>query len=302
MKKIFGICAAAALAALAAGAAASAAPANTVSRYMATTNTTTLYNEGCNMGKAGQSGVVVLDYGQPWTSGSTQGTYDYGSAFASDSSIVAAAESYLDGFWNCSGSSPQLRLAIGSSNYGSQVTNAAGQAWGNAVNTLNTYISNKGYGSQEYARGAIDAEPGWDTGFTNTSNWITGYNAATSTPLYDYGSADDCPYSGFSGNCDGWGQHGFWWVAWGNTDGYPLPEIYQWSMADQWYYGSVYSATTQSNGKMDFLGTMTQYAACGCGSSTYTPAQGFNTLQNLLNGDSRTAYAMSYSTDITWAN
>ncbi|HET7814613.1 MAG TPA: hypothetical protein VFL13_09590 [Candidatus Baltobacteraceae bacterium] len=280
---------------------AAAAPANTVSRYMATVNTTTLYNEGCAMGKAGQSGVVILDYGEPDVSGTTQGTYDYGSAFVSDSAIVSAAESYLDGFWNCSPSSPQLRLAIGSSNYGGHVTSAAGTAWGNAVNSLNSYISTKGYGSQEFARGAIDAEPGWDTAFTGTSNWITGYNAATSTPLYDFGSADACPYSGYSGNCDGWGQHGLWWVSWGNTDGYPLPEIYQWSMADQWYTESVYSATTQSNGKLGFLGTMTQYAASG-NTGTYTPAQGFDTLQGLLNGDSRTSYAMSYSTDITWAN
>jgi hypothetical protein len=279
-----------------------AAPAPTTSRYMATTNYSTLYNEGCSMGSAGLSGIVILDYGQPWTSGSTQGTYDYGSAFVSDSAIVSAAEGFLDGFWNCSGPSPQLRLAIGTSNYGSEVSNAAGQSWGSAVNTLNTYISSKGYSSQEYARGAIDAEPGWDTEFTRTSGWIDGYNTATSAPLYDYGSADDCPYSGFSGNCDGWGQHGLWYVSWGNTDGYPVPEIYQWSMADQWYYESVYSSTNESNGRLGFLGTMTQYAACGCGSGTYTPAQGFDTLQNLINGDSRTSYAMSYSTDITWAN
>lgn len=279
-----------------------AAPAPTTSRYMATVNRTTLYNEGCSMGSAALSGIVILDYGEPWTSGSTQGTYDYGSAFVSDSSIIDAAEGFLDGFWNCSPSTPTLRLAIGTSNYGSQVGSAAGQAWGSAVNSLNGYISSKGYGSQEYARGAIDAEPGWDTEYSRTSAWIDGYNAATSTPLYDYGSADACPYSGYNGNCDGWGQHGLWYVSWGNTDGYPVPEIYQWSMADQWYYESVYSSTSESNGRLGFLGTMTQYAACGCGGSTYSPAQGFDTLQNLLNGDSRTSYTMSYSTDISWAN
>lgn len=280
---------------------AQAAPAATTSRYMATTNRTTLYNEGCSMGTAGRSGIVILDFGEPDYSGG-QGTYTYGSAFASDTSIVNAAEGFLDGFWNCSGSSPQLRLAIGTSNYGSNVTNAAGQAWGSSVNSLNSYISSKGYGSQEFARGAIDAEPGWDTEFSRTSSWVDGYNAATSAPLYDYGSADDCPYSGFSGNCDGWGQHGLWYISWGNSDGYPVPEIYQYSMADQWYYESAYSSTSESNGRLGFLGTMTQYAACGCGSGTYTAAQGFNELQSLINGDSRTSYTMSYSTDITWAN
>ncbi|HKU68368.1 MAG TPA: hypothetical protein VJP85_11385 [Candidatus Baltobacteraceae bacterium] len=280
---------------------AQAAPAATTSRYMATTNRTTLYNEGCSMGTAALSGIVILDFGEPYYSGG-EGTWTYGNAFASDSDIVNAAEGFLDGFWNCSPSAPQLRLAIGTSNYGGHTGNSAGQAWGNAVNSLNSYISTKGYGSQEFARGAIDAEPGWDTEFTRTSSWIDGYNATTSKPLYDYGSADDCPYSGFSGNCDGWGQHGLWYVSWGNTDGYPVPEIYQWSMADQWYTESVYSSTSEANGRLGFLGTMTQYAACGCGSSTYTPAQGFDTLQNLLNGDSRTSTNMSYSTDISWAN
>lgn len=278
-----------------------AAPAATTSRYMATTNRTTLYNEGCSMGTAGLSGIVILDFGEPYYSGG-QGTYTYGSVFASDSTIVNAAEGFLDGFWNCSGSAPQLRLAIGTSNYGGNVTNAAGQAWGSAVNSLNSYISSKGYGSQEFARGAVDAEPGWDTEFSRTASWIDGYNATTSTPLYDYGSADDCPYSGFSGNCDGWGQHGLWYISWGNSDGYPVPEIYQYSMADQWYYESAYSSTSESNGRLGFLGTMTQYAACGCGTGTYTAAQGFNELQSLVNGDSRTSYTMSYSTDITWAN
>lgn len=302
MQRAFLALAAAGAIAASAQACAQAAPAATTSRYMATVNRTTLYNEGCSMGSAALSGVVVLDFGEPYTSNGTQGTYDYGSAFVSDSSIINAAEGFLDGFWNCSPASPQLRLVIGTSNYGSQVSNAAGSAWGSAVNSLNNYISSKGYGSQEFARGGIDAEPGWDTEFSRTSSWVDGYNAATSYPLYDYGSADACPYSGYSGNCDGWGQHGLWYISWGNHDGYPLPEIYQWSMADQWYYESVYSSTSESNGRLGFLGTMTQYAACGCGSSTYSPSQGFNTLQNLLNGDSRTSYTMSYSTDITWAN
>jgi hypothetical protein len=280
---------------------AQAAPAATTSRYMATTNRTTLYNEGCSMGTAGQSGVVILDFGEPYNSGG-EGTWDYGNAFASDSAIVTAAEGFLDGFWNCSGSTPQLRLAIGTSNYGSHTGTSAGQAWGNAVNSLNSYISSKGYGSQEYARGAIDAEPGWDTEFSRTSAWVDGYNATSSAPLYDYGSADACPYSGYSGNCDGWGQHGLWYISWGNSDGYPVPEIYQYSMADQWYYESVYSSANEANGRLGFLGTMTQYAACGCGSSTYTAAQGFNELQSLINGNSSTSYTMSYSTDITWAN
>jgi hypothetical protein len=282
-----------------------AAPAHTISRYMSTVKYATLYNEGCSMGNSGVSGAVILDFGQPDYSGA-EGATVFGN-FASDSEIVTGVKGFLDGFWNCSPGSAQLHLAVGTSNHGTHVGSSAGTAWAKAVNSLSSYISTKGYGGQEYIRGAIDAEPGWDTEFTRTQNWVDAYNAATSKPLYDYGSADDCPYSGNpSGGCDGWGRHGLWYIAWGNADAVPIPEIYYSSMADEWYNESLYSFNTQ-DGPIGFLGTMTQYAACGqssgCNqSATFTPAGGFNALQNLINGNSDTSHTMSYSTDISWAN
>lgn len=288
-------------AALMATALAHAAPAATTSRYMSTTNTTTLYNEGCSMGSAAQSGVVILDFGEPWYSGG-YGTILYGAnSFASIASIQAGAQSFLDGFWNCSPSTPVLRLAVGTSNYGSQVTSGHGTAWGNLVAALNSYISTKGYGSQEYARGANDMELSWNS-YATTKAWVDAYNAATTLPLYDYGDAGGCPPYGSCNN--GWTQADLYDVSWGAKDSYPFPEIYttNGSQASEWYNESLFSALNEPAGKMGILGTMTQYAACGCGSSTNTPAQGFDQLQNDLNGDSRTAYAMSYSTDITYAN
>ena len=283
--------------------AAYAAPAYTVSRYMATVNRTTLYNEGCSMGSASQSGIVLLDFGQPWNSGGTQGSiiFDANLDFVSIAQITNAAEGYLDGFWNCSPSSPQLRLAIGTSNYKSTtgyVTYAHGQAWGNMVNTLANYISSKGYGSQEYARGADDIEMDWDN-TTQSRAWVDGFNAASTAPLYDYGDAAGCPPYGSCNN--GWSQNDLWYVSWGSRDSYPVPEIYTNGTANEWYQESLYSSLNKSNGRLGILGTLTQWAASG-NCCTFTPAQGFDTLQNLLNSDSRTSYNMSYSTDITYAN
>lgn len=109
------------------------------------------------------------------------------------------------------------------------------------------------------------------------------------------------PYGGCN---NGWSQYALWYVSWGSADAYPFPEIYATSGANatEWYQESLYSVNNQSNGKLGFLGTLTQYAACNCGGGTNTPAQGFDQLQNDINGNSSTAYGMSYSSDITWAN
>jgi len=268
---------------------------------MSTVDYTTLYNEGCAMGTPNQSGLVILDFGQPWYQ-SGQGSIIFGSLnFVSIAQITSAVEGYLDGFYNCSGPSPQLRLGVGTSNYKSTtgyVTYAHGQAWGNMVNTLNNYISSKGYGSQEFARGANDIEMDWDN-TTQSRAWVDGFNSVTQKPLYDYGDAAGCPPYGSCNN--GWSQNDLWYVSWGSYDSYPVPEIYTNGTAQEWYNESLYSSLNKSNGRLGFLGTMTQWAASG-NCCTYTPAQGFDTLQNLINSDSRTSYGMSYSTDITWAN
>lgn len=275
-------------------ASAHAAPTPTTSRYVQTTNYNTLYNEGCSMGSAGLSGVVVLDFGQPWDQNGVHGVYTLGSFWASPSQVESTAEAFLDGFWNCSGSTPFLHLAVGESNYGSEVTSAAGQTWAGVVNALNSYISSKGYGSQEVARGAFDSEPGWNS-YSVSAAQVNGYAGATSTYYYDFGSADGCPPYG---NCNNnWGDGGLWYIAWGVKPAYTLPEIYYQANATQWQTLSLYSYQNESNGKDQFLGTMTEHAA---DSSTFTPQQGFDALQNAINADSRTAWTMTYSTDITW--
>jgi len=252
------------------------------------------------MGNAGLSGVVVLDFGQPWIQNGAYGSIIFAPSlpFASITNITAAAEAYLDGFYACSGRGPQLRLAVGTSNYKNTtgfVNANHGAAWGQMVNTLASYITSKGYGSQEFARGANDMEPSWNT-TTQTRAWVDGYNSATTLPLYNYGSADGCPPYGSCNN--GWTQGDLWYVSYGAADSYPLPEIYFQSMANEWYQESLFSAQSES-GKMGFIGTMTEY---GSDSSTFTPSQGFQQLQNALNGDSRTAFPLTYSTDITHAN
>jgi hypothetical protein len=275
---------------------AQAAPTPSVSRYMHTVNKTTGYNEGCAMGGTNASGVVVLDFGEPYYSGGW-GTYDYGNAFVTNAQIAAFAEQYAYGYWQCSGAGPRLELAVGTSNYGSNVSNAGGVAFGQTINAINSWLVAQNIAYQISIRGANDMELDWNS-YATTKAWEDGYQSATSLYLFDYGDLAGCPPYG---SCDnGWTQSSVWYKSWGLKDAIPLPEIYYSSQASEWYQASLYSALYEPNGKYKFEGSMTQYAACG--SCTNSPATGYDELTNALNADSRTTNTPPDSTDISNAN
>ena len=288
---------------------AAAAPAATTSRYMQTTSGTTLYNEGKSMAQAGRSGLVVLDFGQPWYSGGLYGTIIYGSlTFRSTSDIALAAENFARGFQDYSTSGMFLKLGIGTSNYYGYTGTAHGQAWAAMVNTVNNYITANGL-SRVQARGADDIEP-WcnSSGCTSPTTgraWVDGFSSGTSAPMYNYGSADGCPPYG---SCNGsWRQDDFYYVSWRNSNAWPVPEIYATGGANatQWQQISKYGYNTYG-AAMTFLGSFTQYAACsggGCSGTNNTPSAGWTQLYNAINSDPATAQStLDYSTDITWAN
>jgi hypothetical protein len=301
-------------------------PAATMSRYMSTVNATTLYNEGCAQGNANQSGIVVLDFGAPRVLTGTYGTRLFGvGGFASTAQIGSAAQQWLQGYWNCAASYAQVTLAIGTSNCGNgsgssvcnaggdNITSAHGQAWAQMVRDVNTWITSNSYNSKLSAAGANDMEPGWDSP-SETRVWVNGYFSLPITQtfaLYNYGSCDSCPYY----NClsctppNGWSLDDIWYVSWGATGAYPLPEIYLTSgaNADQWYRMGVYAYTNHGN-SMNFQGAFTQWQACqdvgpdACPYTDNTPSQGWTQLFNALNADTRTTQPLKWSTDISWQN
>jgi hypothetical protein len=137
---------------------ASGEPVPTVSRYMSTLDSRTLYREGCAMGN--KTGIVVLDFGLPSYAHGSWGTRTFGNFFASTKAIKNAAKSYLQGYWYCtSKSAPYLRLALGTSNYGNHVGSGQGQAWAKMVNDLNCWVRSKGWDVQEGVRGATTWSP-----------------------------------------------------------------------------------------------------------------------------------------------
>jgi hypothetical protein len=291
------------------GAAAATAPTATTSRYMKTTDATVLDREGCTAGSTARSGAIVLDFGRPVLSGSTYGTIIFGAnSFRSIAQIQAAAQAFLTGYYRCSTSIPRLTLIIGTSNNAgsaSAVTYNHGKAWSGMVNNVLAWLGQKGYAWQEDVAGGSDMELDWNTA-SNTRAWVDGYGSIDVRPTYDYGDAAGCPPYG---SCDnGWRQEDVWYVSWGAPPAWPLPEIYttNGSMAAEWYRLSLYGYT-QHGSRMNISGSLTQYQACidnggGCSGTNNTPSQGWSQLYNKLNGDSRTAQGLAWSTDLTWKN
>lgn len=285
-------------------ASAATAPQYTITRYVTKPNNA--YSWGVAAGQAAtsngpNSGVIILDFGKPqtWTQ---NGQTVYGSLLLDNSTkvttdqIATYVENFLQGFWNNTPvNGPFVKLVIGTNNIGSSTNNTHGQAWANLVNNVNSWISSNGYGVQEEAIGGSDIEIAWNTA-SSSRNWVDGYNSTAQHALYDYG--DDA--GGTNPNQNGWTANDVWYVAYGATWDWPVPEIYYTVDATlDWQPLSLWAYNNKGN-RINFMGTLTEYAA---DSTTLTPAQGWSALYNALNSDSRTAQSsLSYSTDITWSN
>lgn len=287
--------------------AAPAPPSTTTSRYMKTVDPSALYTLGCNHGKAAESGVVILDFGQPWWDGSTYGTnlFDKGFSFASIAEIENASTSFLQGYWDCSPSWTHLRLVIGTNNYRGWTNYEHGQAWGELVNRVNNWIARgDDYSARESARGGNDMELDWNTPAA-TRAWADGYASASQYPYYNYGDCAGCPsdLNPSSKPHNGWTLEDVWYVSWGAAPAWPLPQIYNQDgyNAAQWQALSRYSYEVHGE-PMVFLGALTQWSAAGdC--CTNAPGHGWTQLWDALASDHRTAQNfLDRSTDITWDN
>lgn len=168
-------------------------PPATTSRYLSTTDTTLLYTKGCNEGTAGQNGVIVLDFGQPWVENSTYGVQLFNSqGFRTLTQVKDAAIAFLGGYWDCSPSGAHLTLAIGTNNYGLYTNWGHGQAWAQMVNEVDAWIkAEPNYESKETVVGANDIET-WNTA-SSTRAWVNGYDSVNQQLYYNYGSCDGCP-------------------------------------------------------------------------------------------------------------
>lgn len=292
-------------------------PRATTSRYVVTTDWNTLWNEGCNQARSGESGVVVLDFGDPDYNTTTgkYGTKLLGSPrpFVSVDDIWSLTAEFLQGYANasCNPTGKHIYLAVGTSNYGTKVTREHGIAWAQLVENIHqTIIYPPSVEGMVTAAGAINAELQWNSAVT-TRAWVNGYKDTTNRQYYNFGNCPGCNYpTGAPGY--GWTWNDVWYISYGVVPAYPLPLIYAKSgtHANQWYTMSVYTYNTYGY-PMRFKGAFTQWQACQ-GSSQgavecrnlqldNTPSDGWTQLFYKLNADSRTAQDLPWSTDVTWA-
>ncbi len=280
-----------------------------------------MYNTGYQTGQADlslpgtQYSLVILDFGQPWQSSGTYGTWSFNATygrFLSNSVIKESAKYFALGYYYGTGSDiqSQLRMVIGTNNYGLYTTYGHGQAWAQLVKDVGTWLAGNSVGSQVTVRGGSDIEVGYSSPSTAFS-WVNGYTNTWSSPyyMYNYGDAGGCPQSGTTAtprSCNnGWNQDNVEYVSWGAPPTYPFPQIYATSGANakQWQQIALYSYLAYSS-DMTILGPLSQSQACaqkgGCTGTNNTPDQSWTQLWNQLNSDTRTAQNLSWSTDIKW--
>jgi hypothetical protein len=207
-------------------------PGNTTSHYVQNSlSDSAFWQSGCDQA-ASSNAIVILDFGQPWISGSTWGAqywYYGGGRFLSTATIADYVEDWATGYYQCSDAYHYITVAAGINSDSSHVSSNHAQAWSTMVDGINVWLANAGYSGRVTAAGAIDAEPGFYASASSDRKWAGGY--ATTSAFYDFGSADGCSWTGYSappgGACNsGWHQDDEWYMSWGAPAAYPLPEVY----------------------------------------------------------------------------
>jgi len=293
----------------------------TASRYY--TSTAFLYNYwlGCKQGKDWPdqaSGVIILDFGQPWHDGNSYGAnlWPYPFPFQSIDEIETAVRGYVVGFVNCAITQQShqkwanVYIAAGVNNVGQQVGAGHGAAWAQMVNRLNQFLASQSATPRIRARGAIDAEPLFGPA-SAAIQWADGYSSAFQgdSLYYNFGSCDACP-SVFYPNWipeNSWTLSDVYHVSWGATAALPFPDIYATDgiNAWQWQYVTLWSYLNYGSARMYSKGVFTQWAACQTngpceGPTDNRPAEGWEQFTNALNSDPRTGQYLEYSSDIRW--
>lgn len=277
--------------------------------YINTSSTDTAKNRGCGQGKADathhDNSLVILDFGAQAGDGS--GAFFPGtSTFISNSQIEAVAESFSANYVSCAhqdgDTTTSLWLGIGTNNSGSNVGSTNGTTWAHVVAAVASFNRSFGFSSQVKAYGANDIESwcGSSVGCKSPSSaisWAKGYSSVSGSLYFNFGSADECPTSGYndeSCGSTGWTQYDYWYLSWGNPAALPTPEIYHDSWASQWEMIDLYSVNHQG-GRMTFEGPMDEY---DLDNSTDTAAQAWDALWSALNSHSSTAQNLFYSIEI----
>ena len=250
---------------------------------------------------SGHGYLVLLDIGG-------QDNYDGGvvlsatTRFVSYANLVKDIEAYVDGYASKQKPSAPATIAIGTNN-DMDVTSASGKAWADkVVDPIVAYTRTRHPGIT--IAGANDVEPGFRSNYSQTKAWLTAYLGATNAPFVFNGSADGCAWTTINRGCNnGWTMSGLYYLAAGAAPirMLNLPQIYNYTMADQWKYISL-TGVAKGQPRINFAGTLTEWTACAqagnsCGSITGHSA--WSRMWSNLQSDTRLKVgSLPYSTDL----
>lgn len=272
-------------------------PPSTTSWYKTTLGSTTAQNEGCTAAQ-GSTGLVILDYGEPYYSNGSYGTLLTSvNTFASDAAIQANVIDFLRGANSCSLVGTNLKLTLGTSNNNSEglsITqlNVAGQTWANIVNAAINYIH---LNTHITVYVADDIEVAYST-YAEAKAFLDGYHAVTTALLADYG--DDPDGASGDGSSHSWTAQQMWYVTSGAPNEVALPEIYYSANAIEWAQLSAWACNNIGR-PVDIFGTMAQNGYQGSLSPNQAWQVTYNTLTQSANSCVQNSYNhLYYSTNI----
>lgn len=292
---------------------------------------------GCSEAKKGNGSViVVIFFGDPIINAGEYYTRLPSSVTRIKlKNIEAGVKQYISGYWDCSDGAPfgseHLILAVGLTSAGEALNTdgnprAHGEEWGRMINRLRDWVQEvpvykygtglihfENYSSRVSVVGAINIEKwGGNAAPRGAREWVEGYASTTYMPYFSVESCEDCLTDSYS--LDIWGRDIYWYLAWGVNNAWPLPMIYNQTLAQKWQELSKYGATCQNcfpaslgkYGRMYFAGSFTQGLACEqlldpCEGTDLPPDEGWQALYSTLNNDPVTQMEiLNWSTDIGW--
>ncbi len=229
------------------------------------------------------SGLVFLSFGSATKKNGIYGIKDLGGNYADMSRVKTAVEKFIQGYNANLKHTADIAVVVGINNYPSSTytlpsSTSEYYAHGAAFKNMLTSISLSGHVNSISA--GIDAELGWNTP-TLTRAWIDGFSQTGSARLlYNFGDhvgrTDD-----FSGESDpsfnnGWHASDIWYISWGNSCSYCVPEIYSSGCASEWTFQK----------KWAFLHNKSQYyngvMSTNGWSSLYKNQESYNSFYSLL--------------------
>jgi hypothetical protein len=258
---------------------ASAAVPQTLSYYVDTESTTTLYNWGYNApGDLSGNGAlgIILDFGRPAyrSSDGVYGTIDWNGVsghFVPNGTILALMEAFARGWYN--GHSGNIAIAQGVNNCSVDSIDpgcpahtsydlpshlgwiTAAQKWAAFCDKFDNWLASSGYWGRVVGEAAIDAEPDYDSTYSHTANFVGEFNNdVTWAWNYDFGA----PYTGT------WNMQELYTIAYGVTADEPWAEVYNQSMATEWANLSQWGANNSKNGAIYFQGVMCTTVGLDC--------------------------------------